>query len=84
MGDHWSPIGNARHTVGAHSICARKGAAACGASGTLPPTAARTVHAAQKTPSARGKNAPFFAGRSKLHKFFSKISKTLLFKDLKK
>ena len=31
-----------------------------------------------------GKNALFFAGRSKLHKIFSKISKTLLFKDLKK
>ena len=59
-GDHWSPTGHARHTVGAHSICARKGAAACGASGTPPPTATRTVHAAQKTPSARGKKRTFF------------------------
>ena len=31
-----------------------------------------------------GKKRTFFAGRSKLHKFFSKISKTLLFKNLKK
>ena len=31
-----------------------------------------------------GKTHLFFAGRSKLHKFFLKISKTLLFKELKK
>ena len=49
---HWSPTGNARHTVGAHSICARKGAAACGASGTPPPTAVRAVYASP--PHRRG------------------------------
>ena len=76
--------GNARHTVGAHSICARKGAAVCGASGTPPPTATRTVHATQKTPSARGKNAPFFAGRSKLYKIFFENFKNATFQGLEK
>ena len=117
--DRWPHTGNARHTVGAHSICARKGAAACGASGTPPPTATRTVHASppyrrgafhmrpqggsrlrgvgdaapyshphsvcrSKNSLREGKNALFFAGRSKLHKIFFKNFKNATFQGLEK
>ena len=41
-----------RHTVGAHSICARRRAAVPGASGTPPPTTIRTAHVGA-TPFAR-------------------------------